>query len=357
MDGTFFVAGDVISFSGDGTDPDDGALPASAFTWNVDFLHDGHVHPGASQTGVKSGTFTIPTTGHDFSGNTRYRIALTVTDSTGLTSTTSVLVFPRKVNLSFNAAPSGLTLNLDGITKTTPFVYDTLVGFNHTIEAPNQTSGATSYTFASWSDGGAQTHTLVVPATDQSYIATFQAAAGPTPAASYAFNEATGTSTADASGHGLQGTLTNGATWGTGHAGSAVQLDGTNDFVGLGNPAGLQLTGSMTVSAWINSSSFPADDAPIVSKRGSSEVGYQLDTTIDRGPRTIGFKLTPSTGGQMFRYGADGDADEHLVPRRRGLQREHEGAARLPERAARRRRARRHGGRRSAELDLRREHR
>ena len=34
VDGTFFVAGDVISFSGDGTDPDDGALPASAFTWN-----------------------------------------------------------------------------------------------------------------------------------------------------------------------------------------------------------------------------------------------------------------------------------------------------------------------------------
>ena len=36
---------------------------------------------------MKSGTFTIPTTGHDFSGNTRYRIALTVTDSDGLTTT------------------------------------------------------------------------------------------------------------------------------------------------------------------------------------------------------------------------------------------------------------------------------
>ena len=82
-----------------------------------------------------------------------------------------------------------------------------------------------------------------------------------------------------------------------------MQLDGTSDFVGLGDPVGLQLTGSMTVSAWINSASFPADDAPIVSKRNGSEVGYQLDTTIDRGPRTIGFKLTPSTGGQMFRYG------------------------------------------------------
>ena len=65
-DGIFFVAGDVISFSGDGTDPEDGALPNSAFRWSVDFLHDGHVHPGTPITGVKSGSFTIPTSGHDF---------------------------------------------------------------------------------------------------------------------------------------------------------------------------------------------------------------------------------------------------------------------------------------------------
>ena len=62
------------------TDVEDGTLPASAYTWNIDFLHEGHVHPGTPITGVTSGTFTIPTTGHDFSGNTRYRITLTVTD-------------------------------------------------------------------------------------------------------------------------------------------------------------------------------------------------------------------------------------------------------------------------------------
>ena len=76
-----FQAGDVISYSGDGNDPDDGRLPDSAFTWNIDFLHDGHVHPGTPVTGVRSGSFTIPTSGHDFSGNTRYRITLTVRDS------------------------------------------------------------------------------------------------------------------------------------------------------------------------------------------------------------------------------------------------------------------------------------
>ena len=134
---------------------------------------------GLTISGVKSGTFTIPTSGHDFSGNTRYRITLTVTDSTGLTDTRSVLIYPRKVNLSFSAAPAGLTVYLDGIANTTPFVYDTLAGFSHTVEARNQTSGGTSYTFGSWSDGGAQTHTIVVPAADQSYAATFQASAAP----------------------------------------------------------------------------------------------------------------------------------------------------------------------------------
>jgi hypothetical protein len=123
-------------------------------------------------------------------------------------------------------------------------------------------------------------------------------------AAAYAFNEGSGTSAADASGGGLTGTLTNGATWGTGHAAGAVSLDGVNDFVELGNPLSLQLTGSMTVSAWVKSAAFPADDAAIVSKRTSGEIGFQLDTTIDRGPRTVGFKLTTSAGGNMFRYGA-----------------------------------------------------
>ena len=39
----------------------------------------------------------------------------------------------------------------------------TLKGFQHTLGAPNQSSGGTAYTFASWSDGGAQSHGIVVP--------------------------------------------------------------------------------------------------------------------------------------------------------------------------------------------------
>jgi hypothetical protein len=63
----------------------------------------------------------------------------------------------------------------------------------------------------------------------------------------------------------------------------------------------------MTISAWINSSVYPADDATIVSQlRGGDPwyQGYQLDTTVDQGPRTIGFKLSDACGKLMIRYGA-----------------------------------------------------
>ena len=103
-----FRAGDVITFSGNATDAEDGTLPASAYTWQIDFLHEGHVHPGAPITGVTSGTFTIPTSGHDFSGNVRYRITLTVTDSERpAVERRSTTIFPQKVNLNFNRRQRG----------------------------------------------------------------------------------------------------------------------------------------------------------------------------------------------------------------------------------------------------------
>jgi hypothetical protein len=122
--------------------------------------------------------------------------------------------------------------------------------------------------------------------------------------AAYSFDETSGTTASEASGNGNNGVLTNGAVFAAGKNANGVRLDGANDYVNLGNPASLRLTGSMTLSAWINSSEFPWDDAAIISKRQSSNVGYQLDTTIDRGPRTIGFKISDASGNTVARYGA-----------------------------------------------------
>jgi VanZ family protein len=119
--------------------------------------------------------------------------------------------------------------------------------------------------------------------------------------ARWTFDEGTDDRVLDASGGGLNGTLVNGPTRVAGVDGLALRLNGSNQFVAFGDPAALRLTGSMTVSAWINASSFPRDDAAIVSDY--SGLGYELDTTVDQGTRTIGFRLADASGRVMARYG------------------------------------------------------
>ncbi len=69
----------------------------------------------------------------------------------------------------------------------------------------------------------------------------------------WAMNEGTGTVTTDGSGSGNSGTLTNGPTWTTGPSGSfgsGITFDGSNDYIDLGSPANLNITGDVTVAAW-----------------------------------------------------------------------------------------------------------
>jgi hypothetical protein len=63
------------------------------------------------------------------------------------------------------------------------------------------------------------------------------------------FDEGAGTTAADeVGGHGL--TLQNGATWGTGKVGTALQLDGVDDHAETSGPV-LDTSGNFTVSAWV----------------------------------------------------------------------------------------------------------
>lgn len=50
-----YRAGDVIEFSGLGTDPEAGVLPPSALTWRVDFQHHDHNHPFIAEFSGASG--------------------------------------------------------------------------------------------------------------------------------------------------------------------------------------------------------------------------------------------------------------------------------------------------------------
>ena len=106
----------------------------------------------------------------------------------------------------------------------------------------------------------------------------------------------------DSSGHGRHGRFHKQAKHVAGVRSTAISLDGAKDYINFGHSSAFRLVSSMTVSAWIKSTSFPGDDAAIVSNYNG--LGYQLDTTVDRGPRTIGFKLADACGNLMARYGA-----------------------------------------------------
>jgi hypothetical protein len=179
--GALYNAGDTISYSGTGTDPEDGTLPASAFTWTIVFHHDTHTHPFIPATsGSKSGTFVLPTIGHT-EPNVWYRIHLTVTDSGGLTHTSFRDVQPRTVTLQLATSPPGLQATLEGQVQSTPVV--SVVGVTRTLGvASPQILGGVTYVFSSWSDGGAATHNIATPSANTTYTATFSVLTTPPPA-------------------------------------------------------------------------------------------------------------------------------------------------------------------------------
>ena len=173
-DGSLYSAGETISYVGSGSDPEDGALPASALTWTIVFHHDTHSHPFLGPVSGTSGSFVIPTTG-ETSSDVFYRIHLDVTDSEGLTHSTQVDIRPRTATLTLTSSPSGFQLTLDGQPVTAPFSFEAVVGMTRTLGVISpQTLRRKSYRFLSWSDGGAATHDITVPAANTTYAATFR---------------------------------------------------------------------------------------------------------------------------------------------------------------------------------------
>ena len=72
------------------------------------------------------------------------------------------------------------------------------------------------------------------------------------PVAHWQFNEGSGTIAGDSSGNGNFGTLVNGPVWTTGFEGSAVSLDGADDYIEIGNAPALNPANALTLSLWVN---------------------------------------------------------------------------------------------------------
>ncbi len=173
---TTWKVGDVINMTSTATDTEDVTLPNSAYVWAIVLHHcytltNCHTHDLTGFTGP-SGQLIAPDHGYP----SYLEFDLTVTDSDGMAVTKTVTSFPLTVNLTFLANPPGLQVydGDDGANQPTPVTRPVIIGSTVSVSAPTpQVINGTGYAFASWSDGGAQSHDITAPATAASYTATY----------------------------------------------------------------------------------------------------------------------------------------------------------------------------------------
>jgi glucose/arabinose dehydrogenase/chitodextrinase len=184
--GTLWNVGDTIDFTGSASDTEDGQnMPASSLSWSLVLQHcwqydptSCHAHTIQSWSGTTGDRFVTPD--HEYPAY--LELKLTATDSGGLTDTETLRLDPRTVALTFQTSPSGLQLAVGSSSSTATFQRTVIVGSATSISATTpQTVGGTVYNFASWSDGGTQTHVITAGTLPATYTATYQQGADTEP--------------------------------------------------------------------------------------------------------------------------------------------------------------------------------
>lgn len=183
QDESRYDAGQVVTYSGSGIDPEEGALPCGSFAWSVMFHHLGHTHPylGPIQ-GSCGGSFTTAE-GGEGSAETFYEVRLTAEDAGTplgavgkLSGAQSVEIRPNTSTMTFRTAPApDLQLTLDTLPLQSPQAVMGVVNFVRRIGAvdPQLRADGHTYRWLAWSDGGAREHEIRTPAVDTTYTATF----------------------------------------------------------------------------------------------------------------------------------------------------------------------------------------
>lgn len=110
------------------------------------------------------------------------------------------------------------------------------------------------------------------------------------PVGYWTLDDGSGATAVDSSGNGNNGTVS-GATWVAGTYGGALNVNGTSNYVSMGNPATLNLgTGSFSVATWFK----------------TTASGFQRLVTKGNYGNTNGYLLANSSGTVVFSVGAGG---------------------------------------------------
>jgi glucose/arabinose dehydrogenase/PKD repeat protein len=151
----------------------DGVTQTTPFTLNAPLYSTAQVIAAATQS-TAQGTYTFQ------SWNDGGSATHTITVGGAATYTaTYALTAPASTTLTFQTNPTGLQLSVTTVqgtaTAIAPFSVSVPQGSSVTIAAPSPQSNnkVFNWVWNSWSDGGAQSHTITAPSSPATYTATF----------------------------------------------------------------------------------------------------------------------------------------------------------------------------------------
>jgi glucose/arabinose dehydrogenase len=135
-------------------------VPAANLFWKTRIRHCPsacHSHPLQAFPATDRGDIAAPD--HDYPA--QIEISLTGIDERGLSATKTIFLQPATVGLTMHSIPPGLQLGAGPLTAATPFVLTAIERGDEVLTAPqSEVLGGQTYTFLSWSDGGARVHSV-----------------------------------------------------------------------------------------------------------------------------------------------------------------------------------------------------
>lgn len=173
--GSAVAVGQRVDVSGEASVPGVGPLPPSALAWRADLLHcpvvdQCHRHPDVfALDGSASGSFAMPD--HEYPAAVELHLSATWE---GETATVTRRVDYRTATMTLAADTPGVELTLAGATGPAPVTRTLAEGGTVGVSAPATVSDESgTYAFASWSDGGARSHDVVVPPGETTLTASY----------------------------------------------------------------------------------------------------------------------------------------------------------------------------------------
>ena len=164
----------------------------------------------------------------------------------GPVSIDQVVPIPRTSDITIGTVPSGLDIVVDGQTYTSPQTFDWIVGSQHNINTNSPQSGGNGirYLFNYWSNQGAQSHTITVPANDASVTAYFST--------QYYLTMTSGTGgtvSPTSSWHDAETDVQITATPADAYSFASWTGSGSGSYSGTNNPANITINGPITETA------------------------------------------------------------------------------------------------------------